>query len=74
RFPNTAQGLKSLVVQPSDESRWRGPYLQGEVPLDPWGTAYQYRAPGPNGKDYELMSYGKDRTAGGTGDDADLVR
>ena len=61
-------------MQPSDESRWRGPYLQGEVPLDPWGTAYQYRAPGPNGKDYELMSYGKDRTAGGTGDDADLVR
>src|SRR5438477_7149999 len=42
RFPNTAQGLKSLVLQPSDESRWRGPYLQGEVPLDPWGTAYQY--------------------------------
>ncbi len=74
RFPTTAQGLKALVTQPSDEPRWRGPYMQGEVPLDPWGTAYQYRTPGQNGKDYELLSFGKDRAAGGAGDDADLVR
>jgi general secretion pathway protein G len=74
RFPSTAQGLKALAAQPADEARWRGPYLQGDVPLDPWGMAYQYRAPGPNGKDYELLSYGKDRAAGGSGDDADLVR
>lgn len=74
RFPNAAQGLKALVSQPSDEPRWHGPYLQGEVPLDPWGSTYQYRTPGANGKDFELMSLGKDRSAGGTGDDADLVR
>jgi general secretion pathway protein G len=74
RYPTTAQALKALVVQPSDEPRWRGPYLQGEVPPDPWGSAYQYRAPGLNGKDYDLLSYGKDRAAGGSGDDADLVR
>jgi general secretion pathway protein G len=74
RFPNSSQGLKALVTQPADEPRWHGPYLQGEVPLDPWGSAYQYRAPGNNGKDFELMSYGKDRAAGGSGDDADLVR
>ena len=74
RYPSTAQGLKALAVQPPDEARWRGPYLQGDVPPDPWGSAYQYRAPGQNGKDYELMSYGKDRAAGGNGDDADLVR
>lgn len=74
RFPNTSQGLKALVSQPADEPRWRGPYLQGEVPLDPWGSPYQYRTPGANGKDFELMSFGKDRAAGGTGDDADLIR
>lgn len=74
RFPTTAQGLKALVTQPSDESRWRGPYLQGEVPVDPWGTPYEYRAPGQNGKDYELLSLGKDRALGGVGDDTDLVR
>lgn len=74
RYPSTSQGLRALVVQPSEESRWHGPYLQGEVPLDPWGSQYQYRAPGGNGKDYELSSFGKDRAAGGQADDADLVR
>lgn len=74
RFPTTAQGLKALATQPSDEPRWHGPYMQGEVPLDPWGMAYQYRTPGNNGRDYELSSFGKDRAAGGSGDDADLMR
>jgi len=73
-FPTTTQGLRSLVTQPSGENRWRGPYLQSDVPLDPWGSEYQYRSPGVAGRDFELLSYGKDRAAGGTGDDADLVR
>lgn len=74
RYPTTAQGLRALVQQPSDEPRWRGPYLQGDVPADPWGSPYQYRAPGPAGRDYELSSFGRDRAAGGSGDDADVVR
>ena len=73
RFPTAAQGLKALVTQPGDEPRWRGPYLQGEVPLDPWGSSYQYRVPGNNGRDFELTSWGKDRAPGGSGDDADIV-
>ena len=73
RFPSTAQGLKALVVQPADEPRWRGPYLRDDIPLDPWGSAYQYRSPGSAAKDYDLLSYGRDRAPGGTGDDADIV-
>lgn len=73
-YPSTSQGLQSLVIQPADEARWRGPYLQGDIPLDPWGSPYQYRIPGTSGKDYDLSSYGRDRVAGGAGDDADLVR
>jgi general secretion pathway protein G len=73
-YPNTSQGLKVLVTKPSDQTRWRGPYLQGEVPLDPWGSAYQYRNPGPQGRDYEVASWGPDRRPGGSGDDADLTR
>ncbi|MCY4757294.1 type II secretion system major pseudopilin GspG [Pelomonas aquatica] len=73
-FPTTGQGLKALVVAPPEEPRWRGPYMQGDVPLDPWGTAYQYRSPGTNGKDYDLVSWGRDRAPGGTGDDADISR
>jgi general secretion pathway protein G len=74
RFPSSGQGLQALVQQPADEPRWRGPYLDGAVPEDPWGSAYQYRAPGLNGREYELQSYGKDRVAGGSGDDADIVK
>jgi general secretion pathway protein G len=74
RFPTTAQGLPALVAQPGDEPRWRGPYLQGAIPVDPWGSPYQYRSPGTNGKDFDLVSLGHDRAPGGTGDDADLVR
>lgn len=73
-FPTTSQGLRALVAQPGDESRWRGPYLQDDVPADPWGSAYQYRTPGANGRDYELRSFGRDRAPGGEGDDADIVR
>jgi len=42
------------------------------VPLDPWGKAYVYRAPGAKG-DYDLLSYGKDGQPGGTGDSADVT-
>jgi general secretion pathway protein G len=74
RFPSSSQGLKALVNAPADEPRWRGPYLQGDVPLDPWGMPYQYRIPGSSGRDYDLSSYGKDRAPGGSGDDADITR
>jgi general secretion pathway protein G len=73
-FPTTSQGLHALVAQPSDEPRWRGPYMQGEVPTDPWGSPYQYRVPGTAAHDFDLLSYGRDRAPGGSGDDADITR
>jgi general secretion pathway protein G len=72
RYPTTAEGLDVLVVAPAGATRWNGPYLQGAIPLDPWGMKYQYQSPGPNGRDYEILSYGRDRAPGGTGDDADI--
>ena len=74
RFPSTSQGLRALVMIPPDEPKWRGPYMQSEVPPDPWGSPYQYRLPGTNGRDYDLYSLGRDRAQGGSGDDADLYR
>ena len=73
-FPTTTQGLNALLVQPADEQRWHGPYLQQAIPLDPWGSPYQYRSPGTGTKDFDLVSLGHDRAPGGTGDDADIVR
>jgi len=74
RFPSTGQGLRALVTQPADEPRWHGPYMQGDIPLDPWGSVYQYRNPGMSGRDYDLISYVRDRAPGGSGDDADITR
>jgi general secretion pathway protein G len=72
RFPSNGEGLQALVQAPSNDSRWRGPYLKDAVPPDPWGSPYQYRQPSARGKDYDLLSYGHDRAPGGTGDDADI--
>jgi len=71
RYPTTEQGLAALLTRPGDEPKWNGPYLQNAVPLDPWGKAYIYRAPGEKG-DYDIVSYGKDGAPGGTGASADI--
>lgn len=69
--PTTEQGLNALVMQPNDEPKWRGPYLQKAVPLDPWGHPYVYRSPGQSW-DFDLFSTGKDGQVGGDGDAEDI--
>jgi general secretion pathway protein G len=72
RFPSTEEGLNALLVKPASAAKWNGPYLEGAVPLDPWGGPYEYRAPGSNGSDFDIVSLGKDRQPGGEGEAADL--
>jgi len=71
-FPTTEQGLPALVTRPANESRWDGPYLKKDVPLDPWGNPYVYKMPGEHG-DFDLLSYGKDGQSGGTAESADIT-
>ena len=72
RYPTTEQGLAALRVGPTDVPKWRGPYLKRDVPLDPWGLAYQYKAPGQHG-DYDLLSLGSDGQPGGEGEASDVT-
>lgn len=72
RFPTTEQGLDALFNKPTNEPKWGGPYLKKAAPPDPWGTAYQYKSPGEQGAEFDLISYGKDGRPGGTGEDADI--
>ncbi len=72
RYPSTEQGLNALVVQPGGVAKWAGPYLKKELPVDPWGKPYQYKAPGEHG-DFDLFSYGKDGAQGGSGENADIA-
>ncbi len=74
KYPTSEQGLQALVTQPADPSltNYRaGGYLPS-LPKDPWGNPYQYASPGPNGRDYEITSYGRDGKPGGEGYDADI--
>lgn len=66
KYPAESEGLAALL---------KGGYIAdasgqsiSEVPKDPWGRDYQYRVPGPNGKDYEIISLGKDGQEGGEED------
>jgi general secretion pathway protein G len=70
-YPPQDVGLQALVTAPANETKWRGPYIEKAVPLDPWGQAYVYKIPGEH-NDYDLISYGKDGKPGGTGEDEDL--
>jgi general secretion pathway protein G len=72
RYPTTEQGLAALNTQPGNEPKWRGPYLKKTIPTDPWGKPYVYKQPGEHGE-YDLLSYGKDGTPGGSGEAADVT-
>lgn len=72
RYPTTEEGLNALMsAPPTAAGKWNGPYLKKLVPADPWGHAYQYRAPGTRAE-YEIVSLGKDGQPGGTGEAADI--
>jgi general secretion pathway protein G len=61
RFPTAEEGLQSLVAAPTDAAarpRWRGPYLDGTIPLDPWGNPYQYDPRGRDSNPFSLYSFG----------------
>jgi len=66
RYPAS---LNDLLVQPSDVKGWKGPYLDGPLPQDPWGHPYVYVYPGrKNPSGYDLYSVGVD-DQDGTADD-----
>lgn len=71
-YPGNDVGLNALVVRPGNQPKWQGPYLQKDVPLDPWGRAYLYRLQEVGG-DFDLRSLGKDGKLGGEAENADVA-
>ena len=62
-WPSESQGLKALTEKPANAQHWNGPYLSQQVPLDPWGNAYQWHNPTrekDNLHEVDIMSTGKD--------------
>ena len=73
-YPSTDQGLGALVQRPTSNPvppNWKqGGYLE-RLPKDPWGSDYQYLAPGVHGE-IDVFSLGADRARGGEGSNADI--
>ena len=70
-YPSEEAGLEALNSNPNNSAKWRGPYLEGDVPVDPWDKPYVYRFPGEK-KEFDLFSYGRDGRPGGNEDNADI--
>ena len=72
-YPDTSQGLAALQKSPSDATRfWQGPYLDDDLPEDPWGNHYLYQSPVDNLQGMALYSLGADGAEGGEEFNADI--
>jgi general secretion pathway protein G len=66
------RALEDLVTNPGN-NKWDGPYPDPpKIPKDPWGEDYHYDCPGQHGE-FDVYSYGKDKSPGGDGVNADIV-
>jgi len=77
RFPTTEEGLEILRYLPANANEeirpfWKGPYLEEEVPLDPWNRPYYYDNQGNDMNPFALYSLGADGQEGGVDIDADI--
>ncbi len=69
RYPTREEGLAILVENP-DNSLWKGPYIQKEILIDPWGIPYFYDI---SDTQYLLITLGQDRRTEGKGLNRDIV-
>ena len=58
------QTLNDLINRPGNATNWNGPYAKEADLKDPFGHAFQYKAPGDHG-DFDIIFLGKDGAPGG---------
>jgi general secretion pathway protein G len=72
RYPNSSEGLISLINGSDNLIGWNGPYLRkNKLPKDPWGRDYVYNTPGQK-NDYDLYTQGLDGKQGGEKENKDI--
>lgn len=74
-YPSTQQGLEALVTRPTGTplaKNWNPQGYLKSLPIDPWGTPYQYLNPGTHSAGYDLFSFGADGVQGGEGFATDI--
>jgi general secretion pathway protein G len=50
-YPANLQALRQQPGDLPDPSKWHGPYIDRNVPLDPWDHQYNYAQPGQHNTD-----------------------
>lgn len=65
-YPTTSEGLNKLTEKTAKKPNG---YID-VIPLDPWSRPYEYRAPTQH--KFDIISYGRDGTEGGEGEDMDI--
>jgi general secretion pathway protein G len=74
QVPSQQAGLNALVNAPDDlpnPAKWKRPYFNKAIPLDPWDTEYNYEVVDASLGQYVIYSSGPDRVAQ-TADDIKL--
>ena len=75
-YPSSQQGLEALVRRPAGRPpapNWNPQGYLRTLPVDPWGTPYQYRrGDSTTGAAFDLYSLGTDGMEGGEGTASDL--
>ncbi len=61
--------LEDLVSKPGNANNWNGPYARASQLSDPWGNPYGYRRPGGEGRQFDIVSLGRNGQDGGEGPD-----
>ena len=73
QYPEDGLGLDGLNLAPTDVNlaqKWRGPYAEKDIPVDPWGYEYIYiRQQSDTGRPgFEIRSIGADGQEGSEDD------
>jgi len=68
-FPTTSEGLEVLIQAPSNDTKWKGRYLDetATLPADAWGNPLHYEFPGsnhPQNDKPDIWSNGPDKQDG----------
>lgn len=66
RYPTSEQGLSALIGGKNGQTAY-----MDRMPVDPWGSPYQYLNPGVHGE-IDVFSLGADSQPGGEGNDAEV--
>lgn len=60
------------LVNDNGDGNWMGPYIKEKDLKDSWKEPFQYSNPGQHDEDFSIVSYGKDKSPGGSKFDKDI--